>query len=321
MTKQNIMRNKYTLRVLWIDDKPNNDFVTSAAAKGIKITVRTNFDDGLESLEDRGNSFDAIILDANCVVTGELGELPEVSSLTYAINEINRRQIVLPWFVLSGEGFEGDNALKYLVPKNRPWDNRAFYRKRQDEALLLERIKSAVSDFEKTRIKQEYADACNLYQENDLVDLLVRFDVQDEDFDQDISVPNTIRCIMDWICHNFFSEVFEGSNISECSRLLGNWKLADIVPIYVQRSFHLLSEYCNAGSHRYQRSEGETPQAYRRNAAMAESLRSDISDGTAIYLNRLAVISLLTVLRWCSLLQEDKQALFKLQETIAALKK
>ncbi len=315
------MNTSYTLRVLWVDDKPDNAFVTRAAEKGIRIFVRTNFDDGLEALEDRSLSFDAIILDANCVVTGELGELPEVSSLTYAINEIHRRQIELPWFVLSGEGFEGDDALEYLVPKNRPWDDRPFYRKGQDEGLLLGRIKKAVSCFEDTRIKLKYADECNLYQENDLVDMLTRFDAGDEDFDQDISVPNTIRCIMDWICHNFFSEVFEGSNISECSRILSNSRLSRYVPIYVQRCFHLLSEYCNAGSHRYQRAENESTQTYRRRVEMSEGIRSDIADGTAVYLNRLAVLSLLTLLRWCSSLQDDKQLLFKLQEGISNLTK
>ncbi len=305
----------YTLRVLWIDDKPDSSFIQQTRQNGIDISVMTNFDDGLEALEDRSLSFDAIILDANCVVTGEAGEQPEVSSLSYAINEINRRQIDLPWFVFSGEGFEGDDALEYLVPKNRPWDDRPFYRKAHDRDVLISAIKKAVAQHEQTRIKMKYADVCNLYGESDLLDILIPFDAHDDDFDQDTTVPNAIRNIMDWICFTFFSEIFEGTNINECSRIIGNRQLERIIPFYIQRSFHLLSEYCNAGSHRYQQND------YRqsRSVRIAEGVRTDISNGSAPYLNRLATVSLLTILHWCSRLNEDKNRLFEIQEAISAL--
>ncbi len=315
------MHPKYLIRTLWIDDKPDQGFISLARKSGMDITVKTNVNDGLASLEDRGFSFDAVILDANCVTTGEFGEVPEVSALTYAIGEVNRRHIDIPWFVFSGEGFEGDNSLEYIVPKNRPWDDRAFYRKSDQADELLAAIKKAVGQYTRTRIKIKYADACNVYQEQDFIDLLAAFDGADDDFDHDTGIPNTIRGIMDWVCFNFFSEIFEGSNIGECSRIIGNGRLSHIIPVYVQRSFHLLSEYANAGSHRYEQYFGEKPFAYKRRINIAESLRSDISDGTAPYLNRLATLSLLTLLSWCYRLREDKTRLFEVQQAISSQKR
>ncbi len=309
----------FKIRVLWIDDYPDREFIKRAAQTGICISVKTDVESGIEALEDKSLSFDALILDANCITTDKQGEQPEIGALTYAIQEINRRQMDIPWFVYSGEGFEGDDSIEYIVPKNRPWDDRAFSRKDGDGDALLGSIKKAVTQFGKTRIRIKYGEICNLYQEQDLLELLSSYEDGDDDFDQDISVPNRIRGIMDWICFRYFNKVFKGSNLGECCKLVEDGRLNRFVPVYVENSFRLLTEYSNAGSHRFNNGKPYSNPQMQAEVQRGEGVRRDIGDGSARYLNRLALMALATVLEWCAELDENKTQFNRLQETISQI--
>ena len=55
------------INVLWIDDQPNEAFIDKADKEGIYIEVRENVDAGIDELLNSSTSYDAIILDANCI--------------------------------------------------------------------------------------------------------------------------------------------------------------------------------------------------------------------------------------------------------------
>ena len=54
------------LKVLWIDDVPNEAFMDRAYEKDIVITNKKNVDAGVEEILAPTSSYDAIVLDANC---------------------------------------------------------------------------------------------------------------------------------------------------------------------------------------------------------------------------------------------------------------
>ena len=70
------------LKVLWIDDVPNEAFMDRAYEKDIVITNKKNVDAGVEEILAPTSSYDAIVLDANCLKhETDDDSMPEVSAL------------------------------------------------------------------------------------------------------------------------------------------------------------------------------------------------------------------------------------------------
>ena len=71
--------------------------------------------------------------------------------------------------------------------------------------------------------------------------------------------------------------------MAECSRILGQRYMEEIIPVYIQRAIHSCVEITNPGSHR-----SETD--------------SDVRDNKAPYLVRSLIYNMLDILYWCRLL-------------------
>ena len=85
------------LNVLWIDDMPNEAFMDRAYEKGIVITNKLNVDAGIEEILAPTSSYDAIVLDANCLKhKSDEDSMPEVSALQYALQCLSKKDIMLP---------------------------------------------------------------------------------------------------------------------------------------------------------------------------------------------------------------------------------
>ena len=117
------------LNVLWIDDMPNEAFMDRAYEKGIVITNKLNVDAGIEEILAPTSSYDAIVLDANCLKhKSDEDSMPEVSALQYALQCLSKKDIMLPWFVYTGGGFEGEAAISYMVKGcESNYDDRDYY--------------------------------------------------------------------------------------------------------------------------------------------------------------------------------------------------
>jgi hypothetical protein len=246
--------------------------------------------DGIEHLKNEKENWDAIILDANCKITSDESEVPSLDALTEAQYRLIDIRTSLPWFVYTGGDYEGVEALKNIIRRRgRDYDDRQYYEKPQQRYELFENIKKAVLCNDVTKVKLEYPDVCGFYKEKDFIDLLV--ESKGPEFSTDSHVPNRIRKILEWIM-DYLNRIgvlpikFSVSNLNDCSRILGDKKMLDVVPIYIQRSLHSCVEITNNGSHH-------------------DIIDKNIKSGIAPYLNRCLLMELINVLSWCAL--KDKQ--------------
>lgn len=273
----------HIIKVLWIDDEPQDGFRKFAYnSKQIFIDVACSVVEGLTKLQHRDNSYEAIILDANCIINP--GEVAALDALTYAIVNIYRLRVDIPWFVYTAGGERWKDILNCLIPKDTSWLKRLYYDKPADQESLCDDIREAVQNFRVTQIKQKYSEIFHLYDGKDLIELLIAAEDND-DFSKDNSVLGKIRLIMDWIC-NFLSKIkivpfeFVPAKITEHSKFVGRNTMQEIVPIYIQRLFFFLVDYSNQGNHRF--------------LETCERIR----DGRAPMLNKSATDALITILYW-----------------------
>lgn len=273
------------IKVLWIDDIPNDDFMTRAEAFDLYIENKENVDDGISKLLNSSTSYDAIILDANCISHNDGTTETSVSALGYALKRITEEKIRAPWFVYSGGGFSGEESIDVLVSAyERPYDDRSWYRKPKQMTELFNKIREVVSDIETYKAKQEYPQIFGWYEnQKEFVQILSFLKYENRN---NPDVLNKIRKELDWLMEYFNKSgvllvPFSGSNLSECSKAMGAEILSkeDIVPLYVQRALHKLCSVCNEGSHRL----------------ITDRL---IRTGKASFLNRSLVIDFLNVLYW-----------------------
>lgn len=277
------MSGQHKIKVLWIDDEPQKGFMTYAFnQKDILLEVATTVDEGLAMLQNRDKCYEAIILDANCVIRP--GDAPILDALTYAIVNLYRLRVDIPWFVYTAGGERWKEILPILIPKDTPWLKRQYYDKPADKEQILDDIRETVALFQTTQIKQKYPEVFGIYEGKDLVELLIDMH-NDDSFARDNNVPNRIRQVMDFICA-YMSKIglvpfdFIPAKITEHSRFVGKKEMGELIPLHIQRLMFFLVDYSNSGSHRF--------------LPITELIRS----GDAPFLNRTAVHALLNILQW-----------------------
>lgn len=287
------MEEQIKLNVLWVDDQPTEEFMNEAYEYGLDLTAATSVSKGLEYLKNTSQIWDAIILDANCKITGEEQEEPSIDALKMAVYELVHMRTNLPWFVYTGGDYEGVEHLKYIIHE-REYDDRLFYEKPQQRYELYDKIKKVVADRDIYVIKKKYADVCNFYKDPDLIALLLRF--ESDGFETDKNVPHSVRLIIEWVMRylegvGLLPIAFTGTNIAKCSSSLGD--IPQLVPIHIARSMHFCVEVCNNGSH-------------------SDEIVSYLVSGEAPYLNKSIIFNLLNILQWCPTLQRyEKEELRK----------
>lgn len=290
--------NKRKIKVLWIDDNPDqfDEFLDDAFDAGLDIDTYRTVDAGLNALQDRNKIYEAIILDANCKISDENKETPALVALSHAIVGIYAIGATIPWFVYTGGGYEGAEALEYIIPqKYRSWDEKHWYDKPDDEHELFKAITTAVENSETHQLMLQFPEAFEMSKSQELLDILKQRNTHE--FERDETVPNSLRCVADDVCHflrdnGIYPAEFTTSNkIKECSILFGKDHNYQLVPTYIQNSLRFLSDYCNAASH-----QSDDNITMRK----PNVIRADIRGGKAKYLNRSAVHSLMNVILWAS---------------------
>lgn len=272
------------INVLWIDDQPNDAFLDKAYAKGIDIKVEKNVDAGIEAILAPTSSFDAIILDANCVShKKDDPRIPDVCALQYALRCISENRIQLPWFVYSGGGFSGEESISVLVKGyERPYDNVDWYKKPLQMNELFDKILQVVPFAKEFQAKQKHAELFSWYpNQKELLDIIMY--VENDNLNNP-SVFNKIRKELDWVmdeCYNYglLYLPYSGSDLARCSRCLSHNDMQKYVPLHVQRSFHSATSISNDGSHRLKVDEL-------------------VKSGKAPYLVQSIVFELLNILHW-----------------------
>ena len=93
---------------------------------------------------------------------------------------------------------------------------------------------------------------------------------------------------------------FNGTNLNDCSRFLGNPKLNEFIPVYIQRNLFSLVTLANEGSHRQ-----ITDQA--------------VKDGIAPSLVSSTIFELMNVIMWMSQLPTNPESKDKIDLIVSNL--
>ena len=282
------MNEDYKIKVLWVDDEPNDDFMNEAYEEGLDLDNVICVEDGIASLKDPSKSYDAIILDGNCRIKHDMNEQPSLHALRNAITQLLEMQTDIPWFVYTAANYEGKEALEYMISE-RKYDDRPFYVKSAGRYEMYKNIKKAVATMPTAIVKKKYASVLKVYSSHDFIRLLTGF--EEGSIAEDTSVPNTIRKILEWIMGGLNQKgalpvSFNGTNLGECSVCIG--MMRDFIPSYIQRSFQQCVELSNEGSHN---KNSETNRL--------------IEEGKAPYLNISLVADLLNILHWYGTIPDD----------------
>lgn len=283
------------IQVLWIDDQPAPNFIIYASLHNIKVTAKTNVDDGIQELLENKALYDAIILDANCISHSDNTMAPNIKALSYATNQFARNNIELPWFVYSGGGFEGEKSIDVIVegcelpynPTNR------WYKKPGDMEDLFADIKSVVAQFQDFKLKEKHKELFLWYPHTaELLDIIRYLDKEDNN---DYGVFNKIRQQLEYLMgladeKGFLNIKYTNTNLGECSKQLGKQELTGIIPNYIQRSLHSVVTVCNEGSH-------------------LTSLQKIIRNNKAPYLIKSTIYEFLNLVHWFNKADEEINAM------------
>lgn len=279
--------NKY--KILWIDDQYellSELMERCEVIHGFEITKCRFAKVGMKTFESHLEEWSAVVLDAK-VLMESLNEVPNLSGLRYCrdrINELRPRRYV-PMFVFTGQpDLISNEMFENMVDK--------YYSKGDDDDQLIEDIIAAANKQEETQIIHEHQTVFNTWPESNH-DLLRILKVLRHEEWQNNSVLNDIRKIMNDVMTRLYERGFctiehDGSNLAECSRMIGQRYMEEIIPIYIQRAIHTCVEVTNPGSHR-------------------SKTDNDVAKGNAPYLIRSLIYNMLDILYWCRLLTPKEE--------------
>ena len=275
-------------KILWIDDKweelDSFKDVCELPKHGMEIIPCKYSVDGMRIFEQHLEEWSGIILDAKVLMDKE-SKLDQLKGLTYSIQKIHElsHKRKVPYYIFTGQP---DTASGTAFAEEHEGH---YYEKDKDEDKLIEDIKRNAASILETQIKHQHQIVFDTWPESshDLIRILKV--LHNEDW-QDNSVLNDIRKIMNDVMTRLYKRGFctiehNGSNLAECSRMLGSKYMEELIPVYIQRAIHTCVEVTNPGSHR-----SETD--------------SDVAKGYAPYLSRSLIYNMLDILYWYKLIPD-----------------
>lgn len=297
------------IKALWIDDLPSDpnsdEFFTDAAyLAGIDITNATSVDAGMALLDNVNNHFDAIILDINCFRHSSETEIPHHSALSYAIKQICRRGLQIPYFVYSALDAGGSAIVETVIEEVNEWDNRLLYHKPRDREPLFEAIKKAVGKSEEYQVKNRYREAFGVVSDAGLLELLKEF--EKDGSGRNVSVIRKIRPLFEELATALHNK--DLVRLDDAMKVQGKDRSANIVkdcsayidledrrrkyvPTHIKRMFHFVSQCANESEHYHGFMDIKEEEADNK-------LPNMVAAGEAPYLTRLMVYGFLEILTW-----------------------
>lgn len=274
------------INILWIDDCPDDEFISSARSERFDVIVKRNVDDGMEELLTSSRNYDALILDAHCIKhADEHIDDADLNALGYALKELVANDISMPWFVYTGAGHEDENAIDVLVSAyEREYDDVNWYRKPDDMSRMFAKIKHVLRRSDYYMLKDEYSDVVDKYPNQDeLVDIIGYLD---DSRKYDASVFNMVRKEMEFIfarCYEggLLMQPYEELGLTATSKFLCQYQLEDIVTYPIQQLIRSVTRICNEGSHNLQ-------------------IDKDVDSGRTPYLVRSTVMDFLNIVYWAN---------------------
>ena len=253
--------------------------------------------EGLDDYAKHPDFYEAVILDAK-VLDESKEEVANVSSLQKAVMRIKEQFNDLPYFISTGQpDLLSDSMFKSFFPN--------YYEKDSDDEKLCKDIIKEIENSPNRVIVNKYPEIFNKLKSPIYDEMLSIIKIHEYHETNNADAFNKIRKVLDWIMqsvsdYGLLATPFNGTNLNDCSRFLGNTKLNEFIPVYVQRHLFALVTIANEGSHRQISDEA-------------------VKTGKAPYLISATIFELVSVLTWFLSLPTDQESKDKVDSLVANL--
>ncbi len=310
-------------KVLWIDDIPNEEFITEAESYGLEIEQCLCYDDGIAWLRKNRKYCSAVILDVNCKVTKDSNEAPNTDAYTnnhIPVTQLCSDGVQIPWFVYTAGDYDDVSSLNFSIPNNLPWlSERKYFNKPADRKELLESIRNNVSVSDFRQIREDYKDIFTAFSEHfEQMERLLKLIYQGIHKNQytDASLLNEARKLLEWMVeymkkHGLLPEYV--STLSNAGYFLAEVSKKDykLVPKYISYGFSMCADATQNGSH----NSNNDPAASSN--LIVDSL---VTQSEVPYLIKSIVFELLNLLSWLKTLPTNPKDIDKLSMKIGTFK-
>jgi len=277
-------------RVLWVEDTPEllSSFKNDIEDSGqIEFVVFKDSSSAISYLKSSIEEISAAVLDIESFANSFSEEETKNSfcRVRDCIIQLKHRNAI-EYFAFTGKG-------KYLSDRKSFKEEYGceIFDKNYQSIEAGEFLRKIVDRHIIAQISYKYGDAFDLSKDiqGDLLKILLVLEGQEW---KDNRVFNQIRKVLDWVmeyCNKIGLSpiVFSKTNLTECSKFLGEEEMLSFVPLYIQRSFHSTVSITNEGSHRL-------------------SIDSIIKSGEAPYLIRSTIFELLNIINWLKAFSTDE---------------
>lgn len=253
--------------------------------------------EGLDEYAKHPDFYEAVILDAKVLDESEQ-EVANVSNLQKAVMRIKEQFSDLPYFISTGQpDLLSDEMFRSFFPH--------YYEKNTDDEKLCQDIINTIEDTPNRQIVNKYPELFAKLQSPIYEEMLSIIKIHENREFSNADVFNKIRKVLDWIMqtvsdYGLLATPFNGTNLNDCSKFLGNSKLNDYIPVYIQRNLFSLVTLANEGSHRQ-----ITDQA--------------VKNGSAPFLVSSTIFELMNVLIWSLQLPKDQESIDKIDKIVSKL--
>ena len=303
-------------KVLWIDDKPNDDFIDDASESyDLEIIPEDKgYIPGIEWLKNNRNICSAVILDVNCLEGSGEQESPSKTPFDDNLQEIiaiccNPGKPLIPWFVYTAGDYEGIESLSTQISSKRIWDDRKFYKKPKEREDLLKNIRKAIELSPLFQYVKQYKDILEVFPEKEVSLCLLRIiDIVHKNETTNSSAYNDIRKVLESVAELLKSKGLfpeDQNSLSAASyymREICKQSGKNLVPSYISFCFSTCEDICNDGSH----NGGETPL----------KVDQDTANGKAPYLIRCAFSLLCNIIHWADSLPSSENEIMILRNKV-----
>ena len=253
--------------------------------------------EGLDEYAKHPEFYEAVILDAKVLDESEQ-EVAKIGSLQKAVIRIKEQFSNLPYFISTGQpDLLSNETFKQFYPN--------YYEKNTDDEKLCQDIINTIKDTPNRQITDKFPELFSRLQSPIYEEMLSILKIHENREYSNADVFNKIRKVLDWIMkvisdYGLLATPFNGTNLNDCSRFLGNSKLNKYIPVYIQRNLFSLVTVANEGSHR-------------------QTIDQAVKNGIAPYLVSSTIFELLNVMMWMLQLPTNQESKDKIDLMVSNL--
>ena len=202
----------------------------------------------------------------------------------------------LPYFISTGQpDLLSDDMFRSIFP--------VYYEKNTDDEKLCMDIVKVIEETPNRQLVSKYPELFSKLQSPIYEEMISIIKIHENYELNNADAFNKIRKVLDWIMqsvsdYGLLAAPFNGTNLNDCSKFLGNTKLNEYIPTYIQRHLFSLVTIANDGSHRQVTDEF-------------------VKNGNAPYLVSATIFELINVLVWLHNLPQDQDSKDRIDKLVS----